>query len=255
MAQLSHSSHTSGPPAFRLGRAPYYLPEGLNFVQIDARIKFLEAVNQLASGATRALLELAAAHDFRANRCPFEDWGHQFHLLYQDHIADWVRWAARLTIMLWDISPPERRFPMLVPMPPLPLGPEVAFSPGECRINLPEVAWNPLGPVLGIPEGESRAACRERICALVDGELDRIERSIKRRGGHPCPLKRDHQHFAWAARFQVAGDPIWKPRHAESIALGPDHVRTVRAAVDDVLKLVGLDKRRDRPGRPRCSAR
>jgi hypothetical protein len=243
MAQLAQNRHRKNA-GFRLGRAPYYLPKGLNFVQIDARIKFLEAVNELAPSATRALLELAAAHDFRANRCPFEEWGTQFHLLYQHHIADWVRWSARMTVMFWDIQPPERRFPMLVPMPPLPFGAEATFTPGECRINLPELAWNPLGPVLGAVAGETRAECRDRILELVDAELDRIEQSVNNRGARPCPVKRDLDHFRWSVRFQVNGEPV------QNIAHSPDHARTIRAAIGEVLELIGLDKRQDRRGRP-----
>jgi len=248
VAEFAHYAHTPDP---RFGRAPYYDPRALNFVQVDARRRFIEALNDLARPALESLLELAGACDCDAATCPFNEWARQFGLTKNGTIADWLLYPARLTVQLWRAIP-ATRVPFLLNFQAVELSVSLSSLPPEtCRITSPEVAWNPLGPAFSVPgavPGETRAQCRERIMALVDAELGRIERSMKARRLRPCPVKRGDQHFEWAVRFQVNAEPI------RALATTLEHQRTVRAAITGLLSLILLDQRIDRPGRPRETA-
>jgi hypothetical protein len=246
-AELAHIWHTNR----RLGRAPYYDPRNLNFVVADARRKFIDMLNEYAPPAVESLLDLAGAHEYDAGRCSYGEWARQFNLTSNGRIADWLLYPARLTVSTWQAIP-GMRAPILLNFQPGELPIKLPnFAPADCRIKLPELGWNPYGPALSVPgavEGETRADCRERIMRRIEAELDRIERAARRRGAQPCPAKRDSQHFEWCVRFQVNREPI------RSMAASLEHERTIRAAIADVLGLIGLDKRRDLPGRP-CKIR
>ena len=247
VAELAHSRHTKNA-RFRLGRAPYYEPDNLNFVQVDARQKFIEVVNHLARPAIEVLLELAAAHEYHADNCPLDEWARRFNLTKGGHIAGWVLYSARVTIMGWQAIP-QLRVPLLMDFQQVEIPVKAStLTSADCRVVL-DVAWNPLGPALSVPGSVPGETCGEflnRVRKQAKAEIERIVRSVKRRGAQPCPEKREPQHFDWAVRFQVLKHSV--PEITGCVKGAELETRAVTRAISQVLDLIGLTRRPEKPG-------
>ena len=121
---------------------------------------------------------------------------------------------------------------------------EPPLFPEECQIRLPYFQWDPFQDTPTREEIRKKiVSWRDIDCdAIVDAELQRIEQTARAKGGRPTPRKRRRHgnevtHFRWAALFQCG-----------------NIVKTsMRAAINDILNLVGLTPRRGKIGRPRKS--
>jgi hypothetical protein len=110
---------------------------------------------------------------------------------------------------------------------------------------------NPAAPVEFDPLLDTRESARERFERHCDERI-RIAREL---GFPPAPMKLVDDHFDWFARYQVGGKsysdigsdrPYRDGRRSAS-------VRTVENGIGAIANLIGLRRRRGRPGRRRST--
>jgi hypothetical protein len=78
---------------------------------------------------------------------------------------------------------------------------------------------------------------------IIQGQLERYARAHKlERAG----VYKQLEHFLWAVRFQVLEERA--SRIAVSVRGGVAHQRTIDHGISSVLRLVGLTKRKEKPG-------
>jgi hypothetical protein len=315
-------------PHGRVGYAPFYCPEGFNFVRPHARQLFVLAVQEYVPEVSEALWETferfgifepltmtAELENFRRSTdmviphgrsfaelrqkvsgrlespmasAAVEDWARRFNLVRRGEPVDWIIRLAQLHIELHvanrmygvaiDTDEPgledyERQLQQaqhckkslpLVPgfdqmdgppwwMEQSDLRPPI--DPVECEIRLPPLRWDPF------QDRRSRSEMRETLLRwrdaefekFVDAELERIEQLAKDRGGRPTPQKRRRRgsaviHFRWAALFQCGKKEVAEIQALEENS--PD-VPRIKAAINEVLALVGFIPRPGKVGRPR----
>ena len=124
---------------------------------------------------------------------------------------------------------------------------ETADGPPDIQGDVRLVtAWDPFS--------ERRETARMRMLAVIDGQLDAIEQTVRSAGAEPVPLKREVGHFAWLIRFVV------KRETPEAIARTPGQETTsiaVKKAIRELADLLPLPLRpwpavgkRGRPKKP-----
>ena len=232
----------------RLGAAPYHIRTGLSFVQYEARQRFLIAVAELAPAVNESLYDLFTENKGKLPGQAIERWAQRWHLLHQGRCADWIKAATSIARMIWN-TPDVPNLPLI--SLPLPLGVH-PFGQDQTSIRLPGLQWHPLQGTRQpdrTARVETKAEGRKRIMDQLDAELDRIESAAKNLSAEPTPVKAQSKHWIWAIHFQVQGIRVCDIA-AESDERGNvEEERNIHARISGILSLVGLDKRRGRPGR------
>lgn len=115
-------------------------------------------------------------------------------------------------------------------------------SGARLNLDLPELTWN--------PREETLPSAQARIMAVIEpivaSELDRIRDDYMASGYKPVLVKRETRHFEWLARFQVLREDKTEIARTEGL-----EERHVRRALTETARLLGMELRSQRRGRPR----
>jgi len=109
----------------------------------------------------------------------------------------------------------------------------------EVRVD----GWNPVGEALG----DFRQRARDTVDRELQEYIAAVEASSEKQHWLASEARTTPQTYAWTVRSLVLGEPLAKIAQAEQLA-----DKTVREAVNGLLKILGFEPRRGR-GRPRGS--
>lgn len=243
---MAHNWHTK---TARLGRAVFVHPQE---EIVAARHLFLKAIETTCPEVLANLGEDVLPH-YKADDDDIDDarlrWAKRFNLITHDNLTrgevlpQWLESQVHITLRFWEQYEYTPRWHFLVPQQGMGI---YGLPPhlDELKIS--------LGGVGGSDETEAELMQRliDEANSVIKEHRATIRTWAEQNGLKEPREVRRPEHFEWAVWFQIKGQRATEI--AASVGDGFDD-RSVRLAVAEVLRLIGIDKRRDRSGPARRS--
>jgi hypothetical protein len=172
-----------------------------------------------------------------------DTWARAHNLTHLGAVPHWIASQAAISVELWVLQPDLSRDLW-------PVGPCISAPIPDLLGQTFQVY---VGPFTWTPWTEQRTEAERRILASISrglkAQMNLIEKDC-RSGGMEATLDYRHrEHFEWAVRYQCGG-PDGRGEETSRIAQSLD-ARSINSGVSRVLRLVGIDRRPAKCGRPK----